>query len=70
MEKGQGGIQMLLAAEQEAQQIVSAARAGMDFDPSSSLFLVLLSPPLFFLFPFCFPLIPVYEIDGSTPYAL
>ncbi|KAH7288213.1 hypothetical protein KP509_31G017300 [Ceratopteris richardii] len=28
MEKGQGGIQMLLAAEQEAQQIIAAARAA------------------------------------------
>ncbi|KAH7284161.1 hypothetical protein KP509_34G042000 [Ceratopteris richardii] len=28
MEKGQGGIQMLLAAEQEAQQIIAAAKAG------------------------------------------
>eukprot|EP00250_Pteridium_aquilinum_P027405 c34861_g1_i1 orf=142-480(+) len=28
MEKGQGGIQMLLAAEQEAQQIIAAARSA------------------------------------------
>ncbi|KAH7284162.1 hypothetical protein KP509_34G042000 [Ceratopteris richardii] len=28
MEKGQGGIQMLLAAEQEAQQIIAAAKAA------------------------------------------